>query len=307
MLAEPSVIATDRETGETRAVGVAAKAMLGRAPGHLETRRPLQDGVIADFDGAESMLRQFLRRVVSRFSRPRIVVATPWAVTGVEKRALVDAALRAGAARAFTIEEPIAAAIGAGLPVGEPHGNMIVDIGGGTTEVAVVSLGGIVVSQSARVGGDALDAAISAHLRREHRLVIGERTAEQIKHGLASAQPDGDENRLAVRGRDHATGQPREVVLTAAEVEAALEEPVAQIVATVRTTLDRTPPDLAVDVLDRGIVLAGGSALLHGLDARLRHETGIPIHLAEAPLTCVALGAGASLEELDVIARAAAG
>jgi rod shape-determining protein MreB and related proteins len=306
VLAEPSVIAIDRETGETRAVGVAAKAMLGRAPTRLEPRRPLQDGVIADFDGAEAMLRQFLRRALSRFSRPRIVVATPWAITGVERRAIEDATLRAGAARAFTIEEPLAAAIGAGLPVGEPRGNMIVDIGGGTTEVAVVSLGGIVVSQSVRVGGDALDAAISAYLRRRHRLVVGERTAEQIKQGLGSAQPDGDESCLAVRGRDHTTGQPREAVLTAAEVWAAVEEPVAQIVETVRTTLDRTPPDLAIDVLDRGIVLAGGGALLHGLDARLRRDTGIPIHVAEAPLTCVALGAGASLEELDVIARATA-
>ena len=301
------MIAVDRETEEVRAVGAAAKAMLGRAPAGVEIRRPLRDGVIADFDGTESMLRHFLRRLVSRFSRPRVVVATPWAITGVERRAIQDATLRAGAARAFAIEEPLAAAIGAGLPVAEPRGNLIVDVGGGTTEAAAISLGGIVASQSARVGGETLDDALAAHVHREHRLVIGARTAEAVKHAVGSAHRNGNESSLAVRGRDHATGLPKEIVLSSAEVRAALADPVAQIVETVRGALDRTPPDLAVDVLDRGIVLAGGGALLHGLDERLRHETGLPVHVAEAAFTCVALGAGASLEELDVIAQAAVG
>ena len=304
VLSEPSVVAIDQRTGEVHAVGVEAKRMLGRTPGTISAIRPLKDGVIADFDVTEQMLRHFIQKVHQhRFAHPRVVVCVPSGVTGVEKRAVEDATLAAGAREAYLIEEPMAAAIGAGLPVAEPTGNMIVDIGGGTTEVAVISLGGIVVSQSLRVGGDEMDEAIVNHIKRDYKLLIGNQTAEEIKLEIGSAYDMRDEVQAEVRGRDMLTGLPKTVILSSEEVRRALEEPVNQIVDAIKSTLDKTPPELAADIMDRGIVLAGGGALLHGLDERLRHETHMPVHLAESPLTCVAVGSGRSLEEVGVMER----
>jgi rod shape-determining protein MreB and related proteins len=252
------------------------------------------------------MLRHFIQKVHQhRFAHPRVVVCVPSGVTGVERRAVEEATLNAGARQAYLIEEPMAAAIGAGLPVAEPTGNMIVDIGGGTTEVAVISLGGIVVSQSLRVGGDEMDEAIVNHVKREYKLLIGTQTAEEIKLEIGSAWGMRDEVQAEVRGRDMLTGLPKTVILTSDEVRQALEEPVTQIIDAIKSTLDKTPPELAADIMDRGIVLAGGGALLHGLDERLRHETHMPMHLAESPLTCVAVGSGRSLEEFEAIHRSA--
>ena len=267
VLSEPSVVAIDSRTGEVHAVGIEAKRMLGRTPGTISAIRPLKDGVIADFDVTEEMLRHFIQKVhQNRWAHPRVVVCVPSGVTGVEKRAVEEACLSAGARQAYLIEEPMAAAIGAGLPVGEPTGNMVVDIGGGTSEVAVISLGGIVVSQSIRVGGDELDDAIINYVKKEYKLLIGQQTAE--------------------------------------EVRAALEEPLVQIIDAIKETLDRTPPELASDIMDRGIMLAGGGSLLQGIDERLREETQMPAHRAESPLTCVAVGSGRSLEEFEAIHRA---
>jgi rod shape-determining protein MreB and related proteins len=306
VLSEPSVVAIDERSGEVHAVGVEAKRMLGRTPGTISAIRPLKDGVIADFDVTEQMLRHFIQKVHQhRFAHPRVVVCVPSGVTGVEKRAVEEATLSAGAREAHLIEEPMAAAIGAGLPVSEPTGNMIVDIGGGTTEVAVISLGGIVVSQSLRVGGDEMDEAIISHVKKEYKLLIGNQTAEEIKLEIGSAFDLRDEFHAEVRGRDMLTGLPKTVVLSSEEVRHALEEPVSQIIDAIRTTLDKTPPELAADIMDRGIVLAGGGALLAGLDERLRHETQMPAHLAESPLTCVAVGSGRSLEVLETMSRAA--
>src|SRR6266576_2088248 len=283
VLSEPSVVAIDQRTGEVHAVGVEAKRMLGRTPGTISAIRPLKDGVIADFDVTEQMLRHFIQKVHQhRFAHPRVVVCVPSGVTGVEKRAVEEATLSAGARQAYLIEEPMAAAIGAGLPVAEPTGNMIVDIGGGTTEVAVISLGGIVVSQSLRVGGDEMDEAIISHIKGEYKLLIGQQTAEEIKLEVGSA--------FDLRE----------------EVRPALDGPVGQIIEAIKSTLDKTPPELAADIMDRGIVLAGGGALLNGLDERLRHETQMPVHLAESPLTCVAVGSGRSLEEFEAIHRSQA-
>jgi rod shape-determining protein MreB len=302
VLSEPSVVAIDQRSGEVHAVGLEAKRMLGRTPGTISAIRPLKDGVIADFDVTEQMLRHFIQKVHQhRFAHPRVVVCVPSGVTGVEKRAVEEATLSAGARKAYLIEEPMAAAIGAGLPVAEPTGNMIVDIGGGTTEVAVISLGGIVVSQSLRVGGDEMDEAIINHIKREYKLLIGQQTAEEIKLEVGSAAPLKEEVQAEVRGRDMLTGLPKTVILSSEEVRHALEEPVAQIIDAIKSTLDKTPPELAADIMDRGIVLAGGGALLQGLDHRLRQETHMPTHLAESPLTCVAVGSGRSLEEFEAM------
>jgi rod shape-determining protein MreB and related proteins len=302
VLSEPSVVAIDSATGEVHAVGLEAKRMLGRTPGTISAIRPLKDGVIADFDVTEQMLRHFIQKVHQhRFAHPRVVVCVPSGVTGVEKRAVEEATLSAGARQAYLIEEPMAAAIGAGLPVAEPTGNMIVDIGGGTTEVAVISLGGIVVSQSLRVGGDEMDEAIINHIKREYKLLIGQQTAEEIKLEVGSAFPLKEEVQAEVRGRDMLTGLPKTVILSSEEVRHALEDPVNQIIDAIKSTLDKTPPELAADIMDRGIVLAGGGALLQGLDQRLRQETHMPTHLAESPLTCVAVGSGRSLEEFEAM------
>jgi rod shape-determining protein MreB len=306
VLSEPSVVAIDQATGDVHAVGLEAKRMLGRTPGTISAIRPLKDGVIADFDVTEQMLRHFIQKVHQhRFAHPRVVVCVPSGVTGVEKRAVEEATLSAGARQAYLIEEPMAAAIGAGLPVAEPTGNMIVDIGGGTTEVAVISLGGIVVSQSLRVGGDEMDEAIVNHLKREYKLLIGQQTAEEIKLEVGSAFQLKEELQAEVRGRDMLTGLPKTVILSSEEVRHALEEPVGQIIDAIRSTLDKTPPELSADIMDRGIVLAGGGALLQGLDQRLRQETHMPTHLAESPLTCVAVGSGRSLEEFDAMRNSA--
>jgi rod shape-determining protein MreB len=304
VLSEPSVVAIDTRTGEVHAVGVEAKRMLGRTPGSISAIRPLKDGVIADFDVTEQMLRHFIQKVHQhRFAHPRVVVCVPSGVTGVERRAVEEATLSAGARQAYLIEEPMAAAIGAGLPIAEPAGNMIVDVGGGTSEVAVISLGGIVVSQSLRVGGDEMDESIVNHVKKEYKLLIGQQTAEEIKLEIGSAYPMKDELKAEVRGRDMLTGLPKTVVMSSDEVRHALEDPVGQILDAIRQTLDKTPPELAADIMDRGVMLAGGGALLTGLDERLRHETHMPVHVADSPLTCVAVGSGKSLEEFEVIHR----
>jgi rod shape-determining protein MreB len=305
VLSEPSVVAIDSRTGEVHAVGIEAKRMLGRTPGTIQAIRPLKDGVIADFDVTEEMLRHFIQKVhPSRWAHPRVVVCVPSGVTGVEKRAVEEATLSAGARTAYLIEEPMAAAIGAGLPVGEPTGSMVVDIGGGTSEVAVISLGGIVVSQSIRVGGDEMDEAIINYAKKEYKLLIGQQTAEELKLEIGSACPMSEEPQAEIRGRDMVAGLPKTVVLTSEEIRRALEEPLNQIIEAVKETLDRTPPELASDIMDRGIMLAGGGSLLQGLDERLREETQMPAHLAESPLTCVAVGSGRSLEEFEAIHRA---
>ncbi len=308
VLSEPSVVAIDLRTAEVHAVGIEAKRMLGRTPGNITAIRPLKDGVIADFDVTEQMLRHFIQKVhQNRWAHPRVVVCVPSGVTGVEKRAVEEATLSAGARQAYLIEEPMAAAIGAGLPVAEPTGNMIVDIGGGTTEVAVISLGGIVVAQSVRVGGDEMDDAIINWVKREYKLMIGSQTAEEVKLEIGSAYPMREEVQAEIRGRDMISGLPKTVVLSSEEVREALAEPMAQIVDAVKSTLDKTPPELASDIMDRGIMLAGGGALLQGLDERLRRETEMPIHQAESPLTCVAVGSGRSLEEFEVMRRSSRG
>jgi len=304
VLSEPSVVAIDHRSGEVHAVGAEAKRMLGRTPGTISAIRPLKDGVIADFDVTEQMLRHFIRKVSqNRWAHPRVVICVPSGVTGVEKRAVEEATYTAGARWTGLIEEPMAAAIGAGLPVAEPTGNMIVDIGGGTSEVAVISLGGIVVSQSIRVGGDELDEAIISYVKKEYKLLIGSQTSEEIKLEIGSANPLPQEEQAEIRGRDLVTGLPKTVVLTSEEVRVALEEPVLAIIDAIKATLDKTPPELASDIMDRGIMLAGGGSLLQGLPERLRNETQMPVHLAESPLTCVAVGSGKYLEEFDSIAK----
>jgi rod shape-determining protein MreB and related proteins len=306
VLFEPSVVAIDQRTGEVYAAGAEAKRMLGRTPAHITATRPLRHGVIHDFEVTGQMLRHFIRRAnPTRLSHPRMVICVPSGLTGVERRAVKEATLSAGARRAYLIEEPMAAAIGAGLPVAEPTGNLIVDIGGGTSEMAVVALGGMVVSHSIRVGSDELDEAITAHVRRVHQVSIGTQTAEEIKLEIGSAHPLVDETSVEIRGRDHGTGLPRTVLLGSEEVRLAMEEPISHIVDAVKQTLEETPPELAADVMDRGIMLAGGGCLLRGFDERLRRETELPVHRAESPLTCVAVGAGRSLEELGAIDRSA--
>ena len=303
MLDEPSVVAVHTITGEVLAVGHEAKRMIGRTPEGITAIRPLKDGVIADFDASEQMLRYFIQQVHRRryFAKPRVVVCVPSGVTGVEQRAVREAGYLAGARRVYIIEEPMAAAIGAGLPVHEATGNMIVDIGGGTTEVAVISLGGLVTTLSVRQAGDALDQAIIAYMKKEHSLMLGEGTAEEVKLTIGSAFPSAHEPDAEIRGRDMISGLPRSVMINAGEMRQALEEPLHAIVDAVRATLDNTPPELAGDIMDRGIVLTGGGALLHGLDARIRHETGIPVHVATDPLSSVALGAGKCVEEFEAL------
>mgnify|MGYP001816451083 CR=1 FL=1 len=302
VLDEPSVVAINSRDGRPLAVGVEAKRMIGRTPANIQAIRPLKDGVIADFEICEKMLRYFIHKVHQRkWAKPRMVIAVPSGITGVEKRAVQEAAEFAGASEALIIEEPMAAAIGAGLPVQEPTGNMIVDIGGGTTEVAVISLGGVVASQSARVGGDELDDAIVQFVKKEYSLALGERTAEEIKIQLGSAAPLLKELHAEIRGRDLVTGLPRTIVVNTEENRDALEEPIAAICDAVKSTLDKTPPELAADIMERGITLAGGGALLQGIDQRLADETGMPIQLAPEPLFAVAIGSGQALEELEAL------
>ncbi|BAJ28428.1 rod shape-determining protein [Kitasatospora phosalacinea] len=305
VLNEPSVVAVNTNTGGILAVGAEAKKMIGRTPGNIVAIRPLKDGVIADFEITERMLRYFIMKIHRRryLVRPRVVVCVPSGITGVERRAVVEASMQAGARQVHIIEEPMAAAIGSGLPVHEPTGNMVVDIGGGTTEVAVISLGGIVTAQSLRVAGDELDSAIVQHIKKEYSLLLGERSAEQIKMSIGSAfglEGEKDEH-AEIRGRDLVSGLPKTVVISAAEVREAIDEPVNSIIDSVKTTLDQCPPELAGDVMDRGIVLTGGGALLRGLDERLRRETGMPVHIAENPLDSVALGAGKCVEEFEAL------
>ena len=303
VLNEPSVVAVNMRDGRPVAVGIEAKRMIGRTPAHIEAIRPLKDGVIADFEICETMLRHFIRKAHNRkWSKPRMVICVPSGITGVEQRAVQDAAEYAGARKpAHIIEEPMAAAIGAGLPVQEPTGNMIVDIGGGTSEVAVISLGGIVTSQSIRVAGDEVDQAIVNFVKKEYGLAIGQRTAEEVKIALGSAWPLLEELQAEIRGRDLMTGLPKTIVTTTDEVREGIEEPVSAIIDAVKVTLDKTPPELAADIMDKGICLAGGGALLNGLDARLHHETGMPIVIAPNPLHAVAVGSGQSLEEFDAL------
>lgn len=303
VLRESSVVAVAKDRKRALAVGEQAKQMIGRTPGSIIAVRPLLDGVIADFDVAEIMLKYFISKVHDRksFMKPRMVIGVPSGITGVERRAVIEAALTAGAREAHLIEEPMAAAIGAGLPVAEPTGSMVVDIGGGTTEVAVISLGGIVVSKSIRVAGDELNEAIMTHLKRAYNLAIGERTAEDIKIKLGSAYKMAQEQTMEVRGLNLNEGLPRTVVISSAEIREALTEDVTQIVNAVKTTLERTPPELASDIIDRGIVLAGGGALLRGLDELISNETQISVHIADDPLSCVALGTGRVLEEFNAL------
>jgi rod shape-determining protein MreB len=303
VLSEPSVVAIDHRTGEVHAVGSEAKRMLGRTPASISAVRPLKDGVIADFDVTEEMLRHFIRRVSqNRWAHPRVVICVPSGVTGVEKRAVEEATYSAGARWATLIEEPIGAASGAGLPVAEATGSMIVDVGGGTSEVAVISLGGIVVAQSIRVGGDELDEAVISWVKKEYKLLIGSQTAEEIKLEIGSAAPLPQEEQAEIRGRDLVTGLPKTIVLSSEEVRVALDEPVQAIIDAIKATLDKTPPELASDIMDRGVMLAGGGSMLRGMPERLRNETQMPVHLAESPLTCVAVGSGKYLEEFDVLA-----
>jgi rod shape-determining protein MreB and related proteins len=303
VLNEPSVVAINTRDNRPLEVGMEAKRMIGRTPSYIQAIRPLRNGVIADFDITEKMLRYFIDKVHNRrlSARPRIVICVPSGITAVERRAVEEAAYHAGARRAYTIEEPMAAAIGVGLPVHEPAGSMVVDMGGGTTEVAVISLGGIVVSRSIRIGGDELDESVISWVKKEYNVMLGERTAEQVKMAIGSAWPYADEPAAEVRGRDLISGLPKTIVLSSPEVREAIEEPVQAIVDAVKYTLDKTPPELAADIMDRGIVLTGGGALLRGLDMRLASETGMPIITADRPLQSVVLGSGACLEEFDVL------
>lgn len=307
---EPSVVAVRRDShGEKKvlAVGKEAKEMLGRTPGNVEAIRPMKDGVIADFEITEAMLRFFIRKVHNRKTlvRPRIIVCIPFGITEVEKRAVRESAESAGAREVYLIEEPMAAAIGAGLPITEPSGNMIVDIGGGTTEVAVISLAGIVFSKSVRVAGDKMDEAIIQHIKRNYNLLVGERTAEWIKITLGNAFPDTEPRTMEIKGRDLVTGIPRVLQINSDEIREAIMEPVHAIIEAVKVTLERTPPELAGDIVDKGITLAGGGALLRGLDKLIREETGLPVKIADDPLSCVVLGSGKALDDLNVLREVA--
>ena len=307
VLNEPSVVAIVTIRGKTQvlAVGEEAKLMLGRTPGNIEAIRPLRDGVIADFEIAEEMIKHFIRKVHNRrsFASPQIIVCVPSGSTAVERRAIQESAESAGARRVFLIEEPMAAAIGAGLPVTEPTGSLVVDIGGGTTEVAVLSLGGIVYSRSVRVGGDKMDEAIIAYIRRNHNLLIGEGSAERIKKqiGSACAPDDGDGDRMEIKGRDLMNGVPKELIITQRQIAESLTEPIGAIIEAVKVALEQTPPELAADIVDKGIVLTGGGALLHNVDQVLRQATGLPVTVAEEPLFCVAMGTGRVLEEMRTL------
>jgi rod shape-determining protein MreB len=308
VISEPSVVAMDTRTKHVLAIGAEAKRMVGRTPANIVAIRPLRDGVISDFDVTEQMIRYFINKVHDRYARiprPRVLVGIPSGVTEVEKRAVRDATVNAGARWSRLIEEPMAAAIGAGLPVSEPSGSLIVDIGGGTTEVAVISLGGIVVSRSIRIGGDEMDTDIVSFARREYNLLMGERTAEEIKIAVGSAHPDdkGDERTVTFRGRDLLTGLPRSVEVGGDQIREALEPSIVQIVDAIKETIEETPPELVADIMDQGIVLAGGGALLSGLDRRVAEATQMPVHIADDPLTCVVRGTGRVLEDLDTLER----
>lgn len=306
VLWEPSVVAIQKDTREILAVGEDAKKMIGRTPGNIVAIRPLKDGVIADFDTTQAMIKYFIHEALRGrrfFIRPRVVIGAPTGVTTVEERAVREAALQAGAREVYLIEEPMAAAIGAGLPVHEPTGNMIVDVGGGTTEVAVISLGGIVTSCSIRIAGDEMDEAIIQYIKRTYNLMIGERTAEQIKIEIGSAYKPQGLGSEDVRGRDLVTGLPKTVKVTAEEIHHALSEPVSAILEAIKVTLERTPPELAADIMDRGIVMAGGGALLRGLDRLVSEQTGMPVTLAEEPLQAVAAGTGYVLDNIEVLRR----
>jgi len=302
---EPSLVAVNRDGTRILAIGRQALEMVGRTPDAIQVVRPMREGVIADFVVTEGMLHHFIGKVQGRqrFFKPEIMICVPSGVTSVERRAVTEAAISAGARQAWLIDEPLAAAIGAGLPIAEPVGRMVVDIGGGTSEVAVISLGGLVVSRSLRVGGYDLDEAITSHIRNEHRMAIGSQSAEAIKLAIAAATPQAEELVTEVRGRDLTSGLPREVQLTSSDVQSAIEGPLTDILAAVHAALEETPPELAADITKEGILLAGGGALLRGLVDRLEAETGMPTRVADAPLECVALGAGQSLEELDRMAR----
>ncbi|PRR77306.1 Rod shape-determining protein MreB [Clostridium liquoris] len=304
LLREPSVVAINSDTKRVLAVGDEAKQMIGRTPGNIVAIRPLKDGVIADFDVTQSMLKRFIEKVSpkSAFTSPRIVVCFPSGVTEVEKRAIDEATKQAGAREVLLMEEPMAAAIGAGLPVNEPTGSMIVDIGGGTTEVAIISLGGIVTSKSLRIAGDELDQSIISYIKKQYNLMIGERTSETVKIQLGSAYDIGEaEESMEIRGRDLITGLPKVINITESEVREALREPVSSIVEAIKSTLEKTPPELASDIIDKGIMLAGGGAMLKGLDLLINEETHMPVHIAESSMDCVALGAGKALDTLDTL------
>jgi rod shape-determining protein MreB len=305
VLCEPSVVAIEAGTSNVLAVGEEAKRMLGRTPGNIVAIRPMRDGVIADFEITEAMLRYFIKKVHNsrRLVRPRIVIAVPSGITEVEKRAVKDSALHAGAREVYMIEEPVAASIGVGLPIQEPSGNMIIDIGGGTTEMAVISLAGVVFSKSIRIGGDEMDEAIINYLKRTYNLMIGERTAEEIKIRIGSGYPMEEEMTADVRGRDLVAGLPKMITVTSEEIREALSEPIAQIVEAVRITLERTPPELSADLIEKGLIMAGGGALLRGLDKLIAEETSLPVHLADDPLTAVALGTGKVLSEMRYLKR----
>ena len=303
VLNEPSVVAKDVDSGRILAIGEEARRMIGRTPGNIVAVRPLREGVIADYENTEQMLRYFIEKVAGKalFFKPRIMVCVPSGVTSVEKRAVLEAAIQAGAKETYLIEEPLAAALGAGLDIAEPCGAMVVDIGGGTTDVAVLSLGGIVVSSSIRVAGDMFDDAIIRYLRKEHKLMIGERTAEEIKIKIGTAYTDLRKESTDVRGRDLVSGMPKTVVVNSAEIRQAISEPIGLIIDCVKSVLERTPPELASDIIDRGIVMTGGGAMLHGLDILITKQTGIACHLADDPTTCVARGTGIALDSLEML------
>ena len=302
VIREPSVVAVQKDTNEVLAIGAEAKRMIGRTPGNIVAIRPLKDGVIADFDITQAMLKFFIKKAIGNktFVRPRVVVGVPSGVTAVERRAVLDATIQAGAREAYLIEEPMAAAIGAGLPVQEATGNMVVDIGGGTSEVAVISLGGIVVSRSVRIGGDKMDEAIVQYIKKRYNLLIGERTAEEIKITIGTAMKIENPDTMEIRGRDLVTGLPKTLTIDANQIQEALSEPVAGIIDAVRGTLERTPPELSSDIMDRGIVMTGGASLLRNLDRMLSKETGMPVYVSDSALSCVALGTGIAVEHVDI-------
>lgn len=302
---EPSVVAIQTNTKQVLAVGEEAKKMIGRTPGNIVAIRPLRDGVIADFDVTKNMLKYFIRKATKRrtFFQPRVVVCVPSGVTEVEKRAVEEAAIHAGARDAYLIEEPMAAAIGSGLPVQDATGSMVVDIGGGTTEVAIISLGGIVTSKSIRVGGDELDESIVSFIKKEYSLMIGERTAEEVKITIGSALGDSGLGTMEIRGRDMITGLPKTIEVSSKEIYLAMKEPVYNIIEAIKSTLEKTPPELASDVMELGIMLTGGGALLDGLDKLINDETGMPVHIADNPLDCVAIGTGKALDSIEILKK----
>ncbi len=305
VIREPSVAVVEKETGKIVAIGEEARQMIGRTPGNILAVRPLQDGVIANYDVTETMLKFFIKKVCgnNRFFRPTVVICVPAGVTSVERRAVLEAAMEAGAKKVHLIEEPMAAAIGAGLNITEPSGSMVVDIGGGTSDIAVISLGGVVVSECLRIGGDKFDDAVIRYIKKMYNLMIGERTAEEIKINIGTAYPEGDQREMEIKGRDLVTGLPRNLAFTSTEAFHALSEPIMAIIDGVKSVLERTPPELAADIMDKGIVMTGGGSLLHGFDKIMSAETGIPVYLAEDPLTCVVMGAGKVLDGIQGIAN----